>query len=413
MASQALRAVVDDETETSRLSALDEFDIMDTPAEIAFERIARLIRLSLGVKTAIVSLMDGHRQWYKAAEGAAVREVPLGESFCKELLTTGLPMVVGNASEDPRFQANPHVTADGGVRFYAGVPLRTRQGQVIGSVCAIDPVPRPTAGSEIAILAELAELAMNELELRRLATVDGLTGTMSRRAFKEATDRQVALARRHRNALSLIAFDLDHFKTINDTYGHPAGDQVLAGVARAVTSQLRTSDLFGRLGGEEFAVLLPHTDAARAYDVAEKLRAGLRAVKFPGSHPPIIASASFGVATFDPGTDDTEQLFTKADEALYDAKRSGRNRSSAWRPSGAAIDQDRRRVLKAGKLVFNNRFSAVDCTVRWLWETGAEVTVSNTHGVPDEVNLVIRSDHADWHCKITTRTDTRVVLEFV
>lgn len=413
MAGHALRAVDEFEAEDSRLSALDTFDILDTPGEIAFERIARLIRLSLGVKTAIVSLMDGHRQWYKAAEGAVVTEVPLNESFCKELLATGAPLLVLNATQDARFRDNPHVTADGGVRFYASAPLKTRQGQVIGSVCAVDPAPRSVSGTEVAILEELAQLAMDELELRQLATVDSLTGTMSRRAFKDAATRQVALARRHRNALSLVSLDIDHFKSINDTYGHLAGDQVLIGVARAASEQLRHSDMIGRLGGEEFSILLPHTDAARAYDVAEKLRTHLRTLKFPGSHPPIIASASFGVATLDPGADDAERLFTKADEALYDAKRSGRNRSSVWRSSGAVADPERRRVLKAGKLVFNNRFSAVDCTIRWLWETGAEVTVSSSQGVPDELNLTIRSDHVDWHCRVVTRTDTRLVLEFV
>lgn len=413
MAGHALRALDNFETDGGRLSALDSFDILDTPGEIAFERIARLIRLALGVKAAAVTLMDGHRQWYKAVEGSPIREVPLNETFCKELLATGAPLLIPDAAEDPRFRDNPHVTATNGVRFYAGVPLKTRQGQVIGSVCAIDPLPRPHAGREVAILEVLAQLAMEGLELRQQATVDGLTRTMSRRAFKDATERQVALARRHRNAVSLISFDIDHFRAINDTYGHPAGDQVLVGVTKAVADHLRHSDLFGRLGGEEFSILLPHTDAERAYDVAEKLRTHLRTLKFPGSHPPITASASFGVATLDPGADDSERLLTKADEALQDAKRSGRNRTSVWRASGAATDPERRRVLKAGKLVFNNRFSAVDCSVRWLWETGAEVTVSSAQGVPDEVNLVIRSDQADWHCRIVTRTDTRLVLEFV
>lgn len=412
MSGQTLRKIEPDQ-EGERLAALDRYDILDTSREEAFDRIARLIRLSLGVETGIVSLMDGHRQWYKAVEGSPNKEVPLQETFCKELLAGGDALTVHDASADARFSDNPHVTADGGVRFYCGVPLRTKDGHIIGSLCAIDPNVRSKGGSEVAILAELAQIAMNELELRQLATVDSLTGAASRRSFKDDARKYVALARRHRSALSVVSFDLDHFKVINDTYGHAAGDQVLSSVARSAAGLLRQSDILGRLGGEEFAVLLPQTDGAHAFDVAEKLRAAFRALKFPGSHPPISVSASFGVATLDPGSDDIDSLLQKADEALYDAKRSGRNRTSIWRPAGTAPQGERRRVLKAGRVVFNNRFTAMDCTIRALWENGAEITVTGTQSIPDTFDLVIKSDNADWPCHVTSRTETRLQVEFV
>jgi diguanylate cyclase (GGDEF)-like protein len=410
--AEALRKPDADDRETERLLALDRLDVLDTSREEAFDRIARLIRLSLGVETGIVSLMDGHRQWYKAVEGSPNLEVPLNETFCKTMLVTDEPLLVPDASQDGRFQANPHVT-DGGVRFYAGVPLRTRDGQIVGSVCAIDSTARTGAGPEVAILAELAQIAMNELELRQIASVDSLTGGLSRRAFKDDARRYVSLARRHRSALSVISFDLDHFKSINDTYGHAAGDQVLSGVARAAAKELRQSDILGRMGGEEFAVLLPQTDQTRAAEVADKLRLLFRSLKFPGSHPPIKVNASFGVASLDPGSDDIDSLLQKADEALYDAKRNGRNRVSIWRAAGVAPQGERRRVLKAGRIVYNDRFSAVDCTVRALWDKGAELQVSGTLGIPDAFNLVIRSDNADWPCHVTNCTDTKLVVEFV
>lgn len=412
MAVVQLRRTGTDQNEEERLAALDRLDVLDTPREEAFDRIVRLIRLALGVETGIVSLMDAHRQWYKAVEGSPNREVPLDETFCRIMLETDEPLLVPDASQDERFRNNPHVTSDNGVRFYAGVPLRTRDGHVVGSICAISSAARPGAGSEIAILAELAQLAMNELELRQLASVDSLTGGLSRRAFKDDARKYVSLARRHRNALSLVSLDIDHFKGINDTYGHAAGDQVLTGVVRAITEELRQSDILGRMGGEEFAVLLPHTDGTRAAEVAEKLRQLVRTLKFPGSHPPIQASASFGVATLDPSSDDIDSLLQKADEALYDAKRSGRNRVSVWRPSGVAPQGERRRVLKAGRIVYNNRFSAVDCTVRALWDKGAELQLSGTLGIPDSFNLMIRSDNADWPCQVTSRTDARLLVEF-
>ncbi len=412
MAVEPLRKPEPADAEAERLAALDRLDVLDTPREEAFDRIARLIKLSLGVETGIVSLMDGHRQYYKAAEGTLNREVPLNETFCRTMLETETPLLVSDATQDARFRDNPHVTADGGVRFYAGVPLRTSDGQIVGSVCAIGSTARPHTGSEVAILAELAKIAMSELELRQIASVDSLTGAVSRRTFKEDAKKYASLARRHRSALSVVAFDIDHFKKVNDTYGHAAGDQVLAGVARAAAKELRQSDILGRMGGEEFAVLLPHTDQSHAEEVAEKLRHLFRGLRFPNSHPPIQVNASFGVATLDTSSDDIDSLLQKADEALYDAKRTGRNRVSTWRPSGSAPQGERRRVLKSGRIVYNNRFSVVDCTVRALWDKGAELQVSGTLGIPDAFNLVIRADNADWPCRVTSRTDTRILVEF-
>lgn len=396
-----------------RLAALDRYDVLDSGREEAFDRIARLIKLTLGVEVGIVSLMDAHRQWYKAVDGFSTTEVPLQSAFCKHLLADPTPIVVPDATLDERFRDNPYVTGDPHVRFYAGAPLTTGDGFHIGSVCAIDSAVRQFGPRETAILTELAHVAMNELELRRLASTDALTGVASRRAFKDEAGKFVALARRHRSALSCITLDLDHFKSINDTYGHAAGDQVLSAVSLLVPGQLRRTDLFGRLGGEEFAVLLPHTDQHRAYEAAEKLRLAIRTLKIPGSHPPIAVSASFGVASLDPVGDDIDSLLQKADEALYAAKRSGRNRSAIWQPAGAIAQAERRRVLKAGRIVFMDSHAVTDCTVRALWETGAELALSSTLDVPDRFALQIRSDGAEWACEVTARTEQRLIVGFL
>jgi diguanylate cyclase (GGDEF)-like protein len=396
-----------------RLVALDRYDALDTGREEAFDRIARLIKLTLGVEVGIVSLMDAHRQWYKAVDGFSTTEVPLQSAFCKHLLADPTPIVVPDATLDERFRDNPYVVGDPHVRFYAGAPLTTSDGFHIGSVCAIDSAARHFGPREKAILTELAHVAMNELELRRLAATDALTGVSSRRAFKDEAGKFVALARRHRSALSCITFDLDHFKSVNDTYGHAAGDQVLAAVSELVTGQLRRTDLFGRLGGEEFAVLLPHTDQHRAYEAAEKLRLAIRTLKIPGSHPPIAVSASLGVASLDPVGDDIDSLLQKADEALYAAKRAGRNRSAMWQPAGTAVQAERRRVLKAGRIVFMNRHAVTECTVRSLWENGAELALSSTLDIPDAFQLQIRSDGAEWACEVAGRTEQRLIVSFV
>lgn len=401
--------------DAARLAALERYDILDTPAEPGFDRIAGLIRMIFEVETALVTLIDAHRQWYKAAQGTANTEVPLKDTFCQYTLLAPDPLIVTDATQDPRFCNNPHVTASNGVRFYAGMPLVTSDGHIIGTICAIDSRARSISEREIAILRELAQVVMSELELRRLASVDGLTGIATRRSFKEDAGKFVALARRHRSQLSAIAFDIDHFKKVNDTYGHAAGDSVLKAVAAAAEAGLRQSDLFGRLGGEEFAIILPDADGPAAVAVAEKLRLAIRALEFPGSRPPIRISASFGVATLDPGRDDLDAVLLKADEALYEAKGAGRNLTMSWRGATTATTAqpiERRRVLKAGRLIFNDRRSVVDCTVRALWEQGAELQLASAQDIPSDVTLELRSTGHEWLAQIVQRRPDSLELAF-
>ena len=398
----------------ARLAAVERYDILDTPREAAFDRVATLVRLIFGVETSIVSLIDAHRQWYKAAQGTPLTEVPIKDTFCRYTMAGTTPMIVSDAREDSRFCDSPHVTADHGVRFYASVPLTTEDGHNIGTICAIDSHPRQFSDREMEIFCELANVAMSEMELRRLATTDSLTGISTRRAFKEDAQKYVALARRHRSQMSAIAFDIDRFKLVNDTYGHAAGDAVLKAVTKAAQGVLRESDLLGRLGGEEFAVILPDADGAAAMAVAEKLRHALLELRFPGSRPALTVSASFGIATLDPGQDDYDSLLLKADEALYEAKGTGRNKSVPWRGTTVATTKqvERRRVLKAGKLVFKNRNAVIDCTVRALWEDGAEVQLSNSADVPESVTLEISSSNSRWDGTVTIRRPNSLEIAF-
>jgi diguanylate cyclase (GGDEF)-like protein len=341
--------------------------------------------------------------------------VPVTETFCRYTIAGDGPMVVPDATLDARFKDNPHVTGSPHVRFYAGVPLKTSDGHNIGTICAFGSEPRTFSERDTQILSELGRMAMHELELRQVANTDVLTGILSRRAFKEDAGKFIALSRRHRTSVSCVTFDIDHFKRVNDTYGHSAGDKVLQEVTRACRSQLRESDLIGRLGGEEFAVLLPDADLRQARDAAEKLRLVVRGLDFPGSRPPITVSASFGIAAFDPDRDDIDSLLVKADEALYEAKRNGRNRSETWQGTTTATTRaiTRRRVLKSARIVFNNRRSTINCTVRSIWETGAELLISDSASLPDTFTVILSGDGTEWDCRITDRRSQHVEVEFV
>ncbi len=165
------------------------------------------------------------------------------------------------------------------------------------------------------------------------ADTDDLTSLPNRRAFKEALMHEIQRAKRYGTPLSLTLFDLDHFKQVNDTHGHPAGDRVLVAATRAVERNLRESDVFARVGGEEFAVLLPNTSEEGAVDFAERLRTALQAISPLALEVDAQITASFGVIEFDRDSDDStgERLIAAADAALYNAKWLGRNRVSSAR----------------------------------------------------------------------------------
>lgn len=397
--------------EQARLEALARYDILDTPSEESFDRVTRLVCRIMKVPMATVTFLDGHRQWFKAREGVANCEDARRVAFCDKTVRQNAPLIVTDASTDPRFASNPLVTGAPHLRFYAGIPLRSPEGQNIGTLCALGTTPRAIDPGEIAILSDLASIVMNELELRLLASTDGLTGALARRAFREEAARALALAQRHRHEVSCIAFDLDHFKTINDTHGHAVGDAVLAGSAATCRDLLRQSDVFGRVGGEEFAVLLPHTGRQAALGVAEKLREGIAAQRFDGADGPFAVSASFGIAAAAP-SGDIDALLRAADEALYAAKATGRNRCVVNQSGLSAGSTVGRRVLKAGNIVFNGGKSVIDCTVRRLSDEGASLAVISTAGVPDRFKLAIEADAFSRTCQIARKAGTEIDVQF-
>ena len=313
--ARALRIVAepDDAKESVRLAELDRLDILDTPREEAFDRITRLIRDVLHVPIAIVSMIDGHRQWYKASEGTNAGEVERKDSFCRLTIEGHAPVIVPDATVDQRFASNKYVVGDPSIRFYAGIPLTTQNGQNIGTVCAVDFKPRKFSAEDLNILTSLAAIAMDEIELRNRVATDELTGVFSRRTFREEGARALGLAHRHKHPLSCIILDIDHFKTINDTHGHRAGDEVLFATANKCRKYMRQTDLLGRLGGEEFGVLLPHTDGRSAMRVAEKLRKGIQSLAVDVEGTTVLLTASFGVATLNGAIKDIDTLIANAE----------------------------------------------------------------------------------------------------
>lgn len=163
-------------------------------------------------------------------------------------------------------------------------------------------------------------------QMTQLVNTDVLTGVSSRRAFFASVEAELARARRHDEHLSLLMLDLDHFKRVNDTYGHPMGDRVLRDFAVTCTRLLRAHDIMGRLGGEEFAIALPHTDTEGARCVAEKIRQAVAETLIATADGDIAITVSIGLTTSLAGQGDLHSMIALADGALYAAKQGGRNR---------------------------------------------------------------------------------------
>ena len=162
-------------------------------------------------------------------------------------------------------------------------------------------------------------------EIYRLMTLDGLTQVFNRRYFTETLEKELARSLRYQHRFSIVLFDLDHFKKINDTHGHPAGDAVLRKVAQLVKKNLRTNDVMARIGGEEFALLLPEVGLEGALALAEKVRKLVESERFSFELTAIPVTISLGAAEWIAEIRGVNELLKKADSRLYEAKAAGRN----------------------------------------------------------------------------------------
>jgi diguanylate cyclase (GGDEF)-like protein len=445
--------------ETERLEKLRSYEILDSLPEETYQRITRLAARMLDMPVAVISLVEGDRQWFKAQVGFNRNEIPRELSFCAHAICQDGVFVIEDTTKDARFSQNPFVTDHPNIQFYAGAPLRTKDGLNIGTLAVLDNKPRtlseddtqnltdfaamvmdametrliidhanaaerrfidameslpngfvlydkddrlvicneryreiyaesaeyivpgatfeeiirngvengqyPDAiGNEEAWIAErlemhqnpgepieqhlpgdtwlrvqerrtsegglvgfrfdITELKRQERELIRLAWTDSLTGAMNRHRFMDLAGKEIERTKRRNGELSLLLLDADHFKQINDKYGHAAGDAILKGLVERWTRSLRSHDLIGRIGGEEFSILLPEANAANAICTANRLRKEIAEVPFTFEGQLLRVTVSIGVATLAAG-EDLPALMQRADRALYRAKEAGRD----------------------------------------------------------------------------------------
>lgn len=279
--------------------------------------------VATGAQDAII-MTDGHRKitfWNKAAErifqysenevmGKDPHEFIAALSFSKKFKEVY-----------PRFQQSGKGDVIGRTIEFAALKKGGKEFPIEMSLSAIQIEGQWCA---IAVIRDITERKKMEAELRRLATTDALTGVSNRRGFMEKAEHELRRVQRYGNPFTMIMVDIDHFKSINDNYGHQVGDLVLQKMALAIKSALRKSDIFGRIGGEEFSIVLMETEPDTAISISERIRSRIEALSIHTGKETVHITISIGLTFFREG-DDISTVSKRSDEALYAAKENGRN----------------------------------------------------------------------------------------
>ncbi|WP_432521039.1 diguanylate cyclase domain-containing protein [Kineococcus sp. SYSU DK006] len=307
------------------------------------QRLVRMAARVLHVPVAMVSFVAADREIIQAAVGlpepwASLRSTPLSHSLCAQVVRLRGPVILFDARTDPTYRRHAAVV-EMGAGAYAGYPLHHEE-HTLGAFCAADFVPRAWSSHDLQLLEDLAAAASDELslrialqelqdsrerlqqlaaQLRTQSRTDALTGVANRRRFEERLAEEIARLHRHPGELALVLIDVDDFKQVNDSAGHQAGDTVLVEIAARTSGALRRTDLLARMGGDEFAVLLPGAGATDAAQLAQRVRRTVAARPIAD----LAITVSTGTAAYLPSRG-PDQFYADADAALYEAKSARR-----------------------------------------------------------------------------------------
>jgi diguanylate cyclase (GGDEF)-like protein len=309
--------------EESRLAELRSIGILDTPPEERFDRFTRLAKRVFNVPYAMLSLVDEDREWFKSKQGTDATEIPRQGSFSTEAIKNKDITVVQNATQDPRFAKHAR---ENGIHFYAGCPIRTHRNVVIGTLYIADTTPRPFSLEDKACLLDLASMIEEEITVQTIANIDDLTSLFNRRGFMGVGENAIAICKRMRRPATMMFFDLDGFKQVNDTYGHAEGDKVLKNIGSLLQSVFRNSDVVARMGGDEFCVLLTGTDTTHVDRPLENLS---DSIQLQNNHTPYNIDYSVGVVEYDERHKSINTLMEEADQRMYEHKKIRKTQQAA------------------------------------------------------------------------------------
>lgn len=311
--------------EEQRLRDLRRHGVLDTNHDENFERIVSLTAEVFDAPITMISLVDQQRQWFLASNGLNVTETPREVAFCAYTINQDKSLIVPDAKIDYRFRQNPLVTGSPYIRFYAGTPLKSTRGHNLGTLCIVDNKERELNEKEVRILELLAQLVIRELELRRKALICPLTEVFNRESFLQLAKIETQEAKDKGKGLSLLLFDIDNFGQINNRWGHEAGNRVLKEICSAVKSLLEESDLFGRVGDNEFAVLMLDREMESCLELSERIRVVLEEQKGVFDHSDYQPLMSGGLTNMSTTDNSFFEILKRSQDALDLAKGNGRN----------------------------------------------------------------------------------------
>ncbi|MBB3048664.1 diguanylate cyclase (GGDEF)-like protein [Litorivivens lipolytica] len=244
------------ENEAERLEELLALEVLDTPNEDRFDRITRLASRLLHKPIALVSLVDADRQWFKSRTGLSATETSREISFCGHVVQNAEPLIVEDTLLDPRFADNPLVVSGLEMRFYAGFPLFSKQGCVLGTLCVIDQKPSALSTSDRRALTELARLVERELYCQMPNYTDPVTTLASRSGFYGLAGKVLQTPCSSLLPATMVSLDIKGFRDINVMQGRAQGDKILHSFGDAISHFFRGTDLIGRIGADEFGLLM-------------------------------------------------------------------------------------------------------------------------------------------------------------
>jgi diguanylate cyclase (GGDEF)-like protein len=422
--------------EARRLTALHATRLLGSAPEEAFDRITRMAARLLNAPTALVSLVDQDIQWFKSRCGFEPTQTARDISFCGHAILDHEPLVVGDATLDPRFCDNPLVLGEPHVRFYVGVQLYSVDRMPIGTLCVLDTVPRELGAEELDILRDLARMVEQLIHHRQLATAaqalhshvlqdaanpelsaaagqvefllnhDVLTGLSNRQSLVRSIGASLAGWRREGTPALVATINLDKFKRLNEALGHHAGEQALVSITWSLQSLLRPEDLMARVGNDEFVVLLPGLgDDSVARDRLRQLSQAVhREFKTPsGGALPL--TCSIGYAIFPHDGDGADALLGNAALAARrakllggaqiqhfseDLKRAFERKLGLESQLRAALDHKELFLLYQPKIALKDgSVAGLEVLLRWRHPTYGLISPAEFIPVAEEAGLIV------------------------
>ena len=324
-------------------NAVMEMIAGNTPLQDALNQICRMMESQLNRGACSIMLLNGAGDTLRLAAGqslpegyrALLEQVPVGPEAgsCGTAVHRKSLVIVEDIADSPLWAGYRELVAPFGLRACWSTPIFSSDRRLLGAFAIYHPEPRQPEPEELQLAqrsTHLIAIALqrdaHEKKLYQLATRDELTGLCNRRQFIALAGREIERNRRYQLSLTVLMMDLDHFKSINDRHGHAKGDEVIAHFAQSCRSVLRSTDICGRLGGEEFAAVLPDTRMEDALLAAERLRRVVADARLPGGEAgPLQYTVSIGVAVLRADESDIDEVLVRADRQLYQAKHNGRN----------------------------------------------------------------------------------------